>query len=55
MFKFAYRPSVKVDKCESLPDVAPSQNSFDLGGEPREEESQFSVTLKNLNNFCYAI
>ena len=46
MFKFAYRPSIKVDKCESLPDVDPSQNSFDLGGESKEEESQFSVTFR---------
>ncbi len=55
MFKFAYTPSIKVHKCESSPDLAPNQNYVDLGGEPKEEESQFSVTLKNLNNFCYVI
>ena len=55
MFKFAYRPSIKVDECGSLPNIAPSQNSFELGGGPKEEDSQFSVTLKNLNNFCNGI
>ena len=54
MFKFAYKPSIKVDECGSLPNIAPSQNSFELGGE-QKEDSQFSVTLKNLNDFCNGI